>query len=187
MAEGEHFIGSYWLPTSGEGQPFHGQIMDSPITDEAGEIVGYAVGLSWYVPTETRAANRLEFSDTELDPAGMPRLSVHFSYSDADLALIERGRQSQALAGRALGDFDPDRDSALLAAGSSLHYTGTVRLGPVDDGTSVCDMNARVWGFDNLYLAGNGVVPTPLACNSTLTGMITAVRASRAAARHLPA
>jgi choline dehydrogenase-like flavoprotein len=53
-------------------------------------------------------------------------------------------------------------------------------MGEADDGTSVCDPDARVWGFDNLYLAGNGVVPTPLTCNSPLTGMVTAVRAARA-------
>ncbi|MEF2977599.1 GMC oxidoreductase [Subtercola sp. YIM 133946] len=177
--DGEWFCGSYWLPANGPGQPFHGQIMDSPIIDDAGTTVGYSVGLSWYVPTETRADNRLEFSDTELDPAGLPRMTVHFSYSPADLALIQDARASQARAATRLGAFDPALDAALLAPGSSLHYTGTVRMGETDDGTSVCDTGARIWGYDNLFVAGNGVVPTALACNSTLTAMITAVRAAR--------
>ncbi|MFE2733459.1 GMC oxidoreductase [Streptomyces sp. NPDC056721] len=59
--------------------------------------------------------------------------------------------------------------------------TGTVRMGADNDGTSVCDPDARVWDFTNLYLAGCGVVPTALVCNSTLTGVVTAVRAARAA------
>ncbi|WP_443068839.1 GMC oxidoreductase [Streptomyces sp. NBC_01361] len=65
--------------------------------------------------------------------------------------------------------------------------TGTVRMGPADDGTSVCDPQTRVWDFDNLYLAGCGVVPTALVCNSTLTGAVTAVRAARSVIGRLSA
>jgi choline dehydrogenase-like flavoprotein len=94
--------------------------------------------------------------------------------------MLDRARKVHQRAAEAFGDFDPDTASALLPAGSSLHFTGTVRMGTDDDGTSVCDRDGRVWGFDNLFVAGNGVVPTALACNSTLTGMTTAVRAARA-------
>ena len=87
----------------------------------------------------------------------------------------------------AFGDFDPETERMLLPPGSSLHLTGTVRSGTVDDGTSVCDTDGRVWGFDNLYLAGNGVIPTAVVANSTLTGTITAVRAARAVSRALAA
>ncbi|MFC9612663.1 GMC oxidoreductase [Streptomyces sp. NPDC056938] len=62
---------------------------------------------------------------------------------------------------------------------------GAVRMGADNDGTSVCDPDARVWDFTNLYLAGCGVVPTALVCNSTLTGVVTAVRAARAAVGNL--
>lgn len=180
---GEWAIGSYWLPHSGPEQPFHGQIMDKVFLDEDGDRLAYSVGLSWYVPTQLRAENRIEFDETEVDAAGLPRPRVTFSLSARDQELVEQARQSVAGAASELGPFDLATDSALLPAGSSLHYTGTTRSGTADDGDSVCDTEGRVWGFANLFLAGGSVVPTAVVGNSTLTGMVTAVRAARAVSR----
>jgi choline dehydrogenase-like flavoprotein len=110
----------------------------------------------------------------------MPRISVEFDYCDADRALIRQALDELRSIAEELGSFDPATECALLPPGSSLHQTGTVRAGVTDDGTSVCDPDGRVWGFDNLYLAGNGVIPTAMAANVTLTGAVTAVRAARA-------
>lgn len=169
-----------WVPHSGPEQPYQFQVMNTVMVDGDRRPIAYGVGVEMYVPTEIRRENALEFSDAETDAAGMPRVTVRFGYSAKDLASIERARGVQKTAAELLGDFDPAKDSAVLPAGSSLHFTGTVRMGMLDDGTSVCDPNCRVWGFENLYVAGTGVIPTPLACNATLTGMTTAVRASTA-------
>ena len=177
---GEWCVASHWLPHSGASQPFQGQLMSSlALGPDLRTPYGYVVALSWYIPTGIRAENRVEFSATETDAAGLPRMRIHFSYSAEDRRTIAAGLDSQRRAAEALGDFDPDRDSAVLAPGSSLHYTGTVRMGPADDGTSVCDPDGRVWGTDNVFVAGNGVIPTPMTANTTLTGMVTAVRAAR--------
>jgi choline dehydrogenase-like flavoprotein len=184
---GEWSTDSLWLPHSGADQPFHGQIMSTTYVDDEGAPLAHSVGLSWYVPVESRDENRLEFSETDLDAAGLPRISVRFGYSERDLAMIELARASQRRAAEALGAFDAEVESALLPPGSSLHFTGTVRMGPVDDGTSVCGPDARVWGFDNLALAGNGVIPTAVVCNTTLTGAVTAVRAARGVVSRLAA
>jgi C-glycoside oxidase len=56
------------------------------------------------------------------------------------------------------------------------HMTGTTRMSATDDGTGVADYNGRVWGFDNLRLATNGLIPTRMAVNPTLTGVALAVR-----------
>lgn len=178
---GEWATAATWLPYSGDDQPFHGQIMQSPSATEN----GYDVGLALYIPTEVNADNRVEFSTSEVDDFGLPRMSLRFSYSDRDLQLIERARKSQRLAGERLGDFDSERDSLLLPPGSSLHYTGTVRMGQANNGDSVCNPDTLVWDFKNLFVAGNGVIPTALACNSTLTGAITAVRSARSVLRFL--
>ena len=185
QAPDEFMTEHLWVPYSGSAQPFHVQMANQVHVDEDGRPLAYSVGPGYYVPTEVQAENRLEFSEDRIDAAGMPHITVHFSYSEVDRRLIDRAREEQREAAEALGPFDPETESALLPAGSSLHFTGTVRMGPADDGTSVCDPHGRVWGFDNLYVVGNGVLPTALACNSTLTGMTTAVRAARSVLERL--
>lgn len=171
---GEPFIGSYWSPSIGEARAMHGQLMERNTDD-----MGHILGLGWYCSTEIRAENRIEFSDDLTDALGMPHMTVHFSHSDADLETIERTKDVQRAAANAIGTFG-DRDSEVLPAGASLHYTGTVRMGTADDGTSVCGIDGRVWGFDNLYVLGNGVIPTALTCNATLTGAALTIRIVRA-------
>ena len=56
------------------------------------------------------------------------------------------------------------------------HLTGSCRMGPADDGTSVTDTDGRVWGTDNVFLTGNSVIPTRMAVNPTLTATALALR-----------
>ncbi|SJN35656.1 Glucose-methanol-choline (GMC) oxidoreductase:NAD binding site [Microbacterium esteraromaticum] len=170
---GEPFIDSLWSPSIGAARPMHGQLMEREFEGK------HMLSVGWYCSTEIRPENRIEFSDDLVDELGMPHMTVHFSYSDNDLDEIRRMQDVQQAAANALGTF-PQEYREVQPPGASLHYTGTVRMGVADDGTSVVDTDGRVWGFTNLFLAGNGVVPTALTCNSTLTGAILSVRIARA-------
>ena len=40
-----------------------------------------------------------------------------------------------------------------------------MRMGASDDGTSVADPWSRVWGYENLVVGGNALIPTATAMN----------------------
>jgi len=132
--------------------------------------------IAWYGSKDLQASDAVEFSETETDFYGMPRMSIRYSHTSRDLETIELLRQCSYRSAGLLGELI--EEPALAAGGASIHYQGTVRMGAVDDGTSVCDPDLRVWGVDNLYVGGNGVIPTSTACNPTLTNVALAWRAA---------
>jgi C-glycoside oxidase len=58
-------------------------------------------------------------------------------------------------------------------------------MGAEDDGTSVCGPNSEVWGVYGLYVAGNNVIPTSIACNPTLTSVALAIGGASDISRRL--
>ncbi|MHB9757603.1 GMC oxidoreductase [Streptomyces sp. BYX5S] len=176
--------GVSWVPYT-DDEPFHGQVMQLdaspvPLADDDVPAPGSIVGLGWFCAKDVRAEDRVEFDDDRKDAYGMPAMRIHYGLTDRDLAALDAARTAVRRAAEALGEPLDDAPRT-LAPGSSLHYQGTVRAGPADDGTSVCGPAGEVWGVSGLHVAGNGVIPTATACNPTLTSVALAV----AGARHI--
>ena len=173
-------IGVFWVPFDAPNHPFHGQIMHmdlSPMKTTA-EPSKHIVGLGWGCIKQLSFDDRIIFSETEKDHYGMPKMSFQYKFSDEDLAAIEAAKKFQSKVAALFGKEIEDGQQTLMPPGSSLHYEGTTRMGTRDDGTSVCDTYSKVWGYDNLFVGGNGVIPTATTSNPTLTSVAMAVRSS---------
>ena len=149
--------------------PFRAAFVDQPGSSRLGMV-------AWYGSKDLQPDDAVELSETETDCYGMPRMSIRYRFTERDLATIEEMRRLSLRSAAVIGTLA--EEPALATGGASLHYQGTVRMGETDDGSSVCDEHLRVWGVDNLYVGGNGVIPTSTASNPTLTTVALAWRAA---------
>lgn len=179
--------GVSWVPFTDE-MPFHGQIMQLdaspvPLAEDDPIAPGSIVGLGLFCAKDLQASDRVAFSD-ETDAYGMPAMTIHYTLTERDHEVLARARAEIVRLGKVVGEPLDERPFT-MPLGSSLHYQGTVRMGEADDGASVCSPDSEVWGTSGLYVAGNGVIPTPTACNPTLTGVALAVRGARRIAKEI--
>jgi choline dehydrogenase-like flavoprotein len=184
LAPGEG--GSALVPFADPGYPFLGLVTASPTADylnlpadARGDLQGGAgyASFDWYGRTFPRPENGVVFSDERADWCGMPAMTVEFELNAAEEAEWDRAVQSLDLASSALGRHVPGRHARKMPLGMHYHYLGMARMGDRDDATSVCDPYSRVWGFENLFVGGNGLIPTATACNPTVMSVALAARA----------
>jgi choline dehydrogenase-like flavoprotein len=174
-------VGVFWVPFDAPNHPFHGQIMHmdmSPMKTTVDEPGKHIVGLGWGCVKQLSFDDQIIFSETEKDYFDMPKMSFRYKFSEEDLIAIEAAKKFQSKVAALFGKEIKDGQQTLMPAGSSLHYEGTTRMGTEDDGASVCDTYSKVWGYDNLYVGGNGVIPMATTSNPTLTSVAMAVRSA---------
>ncbi|MCH6230943.1 GMC oxidoreductase [Microbacterium sp. CFH 31415] len=180
------------IPFSEPGHPFSLQVMYAenppfpldPSSAHAGNRWGY-VNMGYGVRKHPRVEDGVRFSDDDLDYRGMPNMTIEYALTEVEEREIAEATERLRRAGGALGSFVAE--PRLLPNGSSLHYMGTLRMGQADDGTSVADPYSRVWGFENLIVGGNALIPTANTMNPTLMSVAIAVRGARAVAAGLDA
>ncbi len=168
------------IPVS-DKHPWHAQIHRNAFQyGEIGPKVDsrLIVDLRWFGIVDQIVTNKVSFSSEFNDLLGMPQPTFHFDFT----SLKERERLHDMMgqmvrAANALGGFLSHSEPKFMTPGLTLYIHGTVRLGERYD-TSVADKYGRVWGFDNLYVGGNGVLPVPNACNPTLTALAVALHSS---------
>lgn len=136
--------------------------------------------LVWYTWNGPHEDNRLVFSERgPLGPFGAPMPSIEFeSWNNPGERQMMNALVKSAMR---LGAFQDEAGPQFRPAGSSHHLTGTTRIG-LDEANSVADHWSRVWGFENLYLGGNGVIPNADPMNPTLTTVALAIRSAEAIA-----
>jgi choline dehydrogenase-like flavoprotein len=181
----DHLAGVFWVPFVDGIHPFHGQALHLLVPASIRSAPRSVVSLGWYCAKDIQFDDSIVFSDLHNDANGMPAMTIDYRLTEADWRSVARATDVLERVGRTLGGFLAKGEPWLLPAGSSFHYQGTTRMGPADDGGSVCGPDLRVWGLDNLYVGGNGVIPTATACNPTLTSVALAVRAATRIAERL--
>ena len=177
----EPTIGVFWVPFDAPNHPFHCQIMHmdvSPLKIETHGNPKHIVGLGYGCLKKSRFEDHIVFSETEKDYLGMPKMNFKYEFTPKDLAEIEAAKVMQSKVANAFGKVIKEGEQTTMPAGTSLHYSGTIRMGKINDGTSVCNTYSKVWGFDNLFVGGNGVIPMATTSNPTLTSVALAVRAA---------
>ena len=108
---------------------------------------------------------------SDRDALDMPRLKVHWHYSPLDIRTVDEGlkllqAELAAWGGGKLDYTSEELEQCIWCQGA--HHIGTVRMSKhVADG--VVNIDCRVHGLENLYIASSGVFPTSSQANPTLT------------------
>ena len=127
--------------------------------------------------------SRITLSQTQLDMFEQPNLEVKWLVEEADLNHAYRAMELIAIEfgrmglGRGYSQLFKDKTEWPKHMEAGKHHCGTTRMSN-DPKTGVIDAKCRVFGIDNLYIAGSSVFPTIGYANPTITIVALALRLS---------
>lgn len=167
-----------WIPISKEREwhcqihkdAFHYGALPADVDDRL------IVDLRWFAIIDPQFDNRVTFEADIFNEFGMPQPTFEFKYGESDAMRMHNMMTDMIGAAQALGGILPGAEPRIMPSGLCLHIQGTCRMGERDNGESVVDSNSKVWGIDNLYVAGNSIIPTANGSNPTLTNVALAIK-----------
>lgn len=134
-------------------------------------------GLYFQTEQAPNRESRVCLSDSQTDSFGVPRAEVRLAFLDADIDSIVKAHTLfvNTFNSKDLGEIRYSESGLraylherFKAFNSASHHIGTTRMSD-DPKTGVVDKDAKVYGLENLYVAGSSVFPTGGHANPTLT------------------
>lgn len=142
-------------------------------------------GLDFHVQAEQIPLDRSRITLSDQGPLddGMPAIRVDWQVDGAEVAQLRAFALAVDAALRAAGIAELDIDPRLLEAdpgfltslSDTYHACGGLCMSATPE-TGLVDLNSRIWGTRNLYVAGSAVFPSSGHANSTFTALALATR-----------
>ncbi len=133
-------------------------------------------GASSFAEMLPRPGNRVTLDRERRDVWGIPVLRIDCTFGDEEVALareqIAALRELAEMAGVTLAEINQTPDTP----GSSIHETGTARMGS-DPANSVLDPYNQCWDAKGLYVTDGACFPSQGSQNPTLTILALTARA----------
>ncbi len=160
----------------------------SDIDDFAGEnplkpARNNSIGVHLVLDPTPNPESRITLSQTDVDRFNQPRVNVKWLIDNTDLNNAYRAMELIALEfgrlglGRGYSDLFKDQHHWPNNLEAGKHHCGTTRMADTPQ-LGVVDADCKVFGVDNLYIAGSSVFPTIGYANPTFTIVALALRLS---------
>lgn len=130
-----------------------------------------------------RSAGRGTISLRTDDPSVAPRVRYHYLESEKDRRAMQAGVELavELIAPFGGGGVSPSVPDLSLT--TSVHLSGSAKMGPDGDPTAVCDEHCRVRGVDGLYVVDTSAFPVVPSRGPHATAIMFAERAADLIAR----
>lgn len=177
-----------WFPYTPD-RPWHNQICRFPTNPTAIEYdcePTETADVFTFASMDVVPENKFVFDFDRLDPFGLPELAAQYRLGSDDYRRISRGLEEHFRIAAEIGNLVDHRWApTFFGPGWSTHMMGSCRMGPKADGTSCVDPFGKLWGYDNMYVAGNAVFAVSNAGNPTPMTIAMALRTAGAIAGQL--